>query len=561
MLEELHVKNLAIIDEVSVSFGKGLNILTGETGAGKSVIIGSINLALGGRAGKGIVRNGKETGFVELVFSVDTSIKKELEKMDISIEDDILIINRKFTNDRSISKINEETATLSKVRKVASLLLDIHGQTENQTLLLEKNHLEILDKYCKNEVSELKSTLKALVSKYHEKNTELLKCSEDEANRTRELEFLKYECDEIERAKLLKDEEEELDKKVRRYEASSKIIGFVEEIRSLLDEGGTQDSIGNIVKITSRLSAVDESSSELLTQISEIEGLLNDFERTLSIYVESSMFDEVDFSNSVDRLNTIRNIFAKHGNTYEGTMEFYETSLERIERLENFAEYKKELSCEVEELKTEILVTCNKLSTIRSKFAKSLSLEVRSALTDLNFTTLEFEVSVERLESFTEKGNDDVVFKISTNIGEPLRPISEVASGGELSRIMLGIKSVMADTDDIPTLIFDEIDTGISGRTAQMVAEKMAVISKERQLIAITHLAQISAMADNHFLIEKKAESDHTFTNIHRLDENGIINELSRILGGVAITDQIMSSAREMRKLATETKKKLRRTK
>lgn len=560
MLEELHVKNLAIIDEVSVSFGKGLNILTGETGAGKSVIIGSINLALGAKAGKGIVRTGKDTGFVELVFSVDDFIKKELEKQDIFVEDDILIIKRKFTNDRSTSKINEETVTLSKVRKVASLLLDLHGQTENQTLLLQKNHLEILDEYCKNEIWDLKTQLKNKVSEFRKKEMELSEYNEDEASRTRELDFLRYECEEIKNANLVEDEEEELDKKVRKYEASSKIVGFVEEARKLLDEGGTQDAVGNIVRSMSKLSSIDEDAGELLGQISEIEGLLNDFERSLSDYADYNVFDEADYSNSEARLDKIRGIYAKHGGTFKTAKEFYENSLKIIEKLENFSEYQEKLSNEVEFLKRDVLILCDELSALRKKFAGKLSDKIKKALEDLNFMTVKFEILLKNTENFTEKGNDEVVFNISTNPGEPLRSISEVASGGELSRIMLAVKSVMADTDDIPTLIFDEIDTGISGRTAQMVAEKMALISNNRQLIAITHLAQISAMADNHFLIEKKMEENHTFTDIRKLTEKDIIRELSRILGGVAITEQIINSATEMRKLAIETKKKIRRS-
>ena len=555
MLEGLHVKNLIIIDEAEVSFGEGLNILTGETGAGKSVIIGSINLALGAKAGKNLVRSGKDSGFVELVFSVNEDTKKKLENLDIIPEDGLVVITRKFTAERSVSKINGETVTLSKVREAASLLLDIHGQTENQTLLLPKNHLEILDRYCKEEVKPLISKLKELVCEYREKENELLEYSTDEASLSRELDFLKYECSEIKKAKLVKDEEEELDKKVRKYAASSKIVSLVEEARkNLADSDGADDSIGNIVRAMSRLSDVDEGAEELLNQISEIESLLNDFERSLSDYADENVFDEADFMQSEARLDKIRGIFAKHGGSYESTQSFFDISLKQIEKLEHSSEYKEKLSTEVERLKKLILAECDKLTEVRKKAALELGKKVKQALIDLNFLQVDFGLEFNKTKDFTSKGNDEVVFKISANPGEPMRSISEIASGGELSRIMLAIKSVMADTDEIPTLIFDEVDTGISGRTAQMVAEKMALLSGKRQLIAITHLAQIAAMADNHYLIEKKADETHTATDIRKLDENEEVEELARILGGVAITENVINSAKEMKNLATETK-------
>jgi len=555
MLEGLHVKNLVIIDEAEVSFGGGLNILTGETGAGKSVVIGSINLALGAKAGKSLVRAGKESGFVELIFSVNNDVGDKLRRLDIIPEDGLVVITRKFTGERSVSKINGETVTLTKVKEAAALLLDIHGQTENQTLQLSKNHLELLDKYLKEEVKPYKKRLKDLVTEYRNKENELLGYSADEASISRELDFLKYECKEIESAKLVKDEEEELDKKVRKYSSSSKIVSLIEEARkNLSDNGGADDSIGSIVRAMSRLSDVDETSVELLNQISEIESLLNDFERSLSDYADDNVFDEVDFMQSEARLDKIRGIYAKHGGSYKTTIDFLDASLAQIEKLEHASEYKEKLSMEVEKLKKVILSECDELTKVRKRGALKLSKLVKQSLIDLNFLQVEFDVEFAGSKDFTSKGNDEIIFKISTNPGEPMRSISEVASGGELSRIMLALKSVMADTDEIPTMIFDEVDTGISGRTAQMVAEKMALLSVKRQIIAITHLAQIAAMADNHYLIEKKADQNHTATDIRRLDEAEEVSELARILGGVAVTENVINSAREMKKLATDTK-------
>ena len=555
MLTGLHVKNLVIIDETEVSFGEGLNILTGETGAGKSVIIGSINLALGAKAGKNLVRAGKESGFVELVFSVNPETEVKLGKLDIEAEDGLIVITRKFTGERSVSKINGETVTLSKVREVASLLLDIHGQTENQTLLLPKNHLEILDKYCGENIRKLKSKLKDLVLEYREKENELAEYDTYETSLSRELDFLKFECSEIKKAKLIKDEEEELDKKVRKYSSSSKIVSLIEEARkNLSDNGGADDNIGNIVRAISKLSDVDEGAEELLNQISEIESLLNDFERSLSDYAEDNIFDEADFMQSEARLDKIRGIFAKHGGSYESTQSFLDESLKQIEKLEHASENKEKLSIEIEKLRKIILDECENLTKVRKKEGAKLAGKVKQALIDLNFLQVEFDLEFTKAKEFTSKGNDEIIFKISTNPGEPMRSISDIASGGELSRIMLAIKSVMADTDEIPTLIFDEVDTGISGRTAQMVAEKMALLSGKRQLIAITHLAQIAAMADNHYLIEKRADKTHTATEIRKLNSEEEVMELARILGGVAITENVINSAKEMKNLATDTK-------
>ena len=304
----------------------------------------------------------------------------------------------------------------------------------------------------------------------------------------------------------------------------------------------------------SRLSDVDETSVELLNQISEIESLLNDFERSLSDYADDNVFDEADFIQSEARLDKIRGIYAKHGGSYETTIDFLDASLAQIEKLEHASEYKEKLFMEVEKLKKVILSECDELTKVRKRGALKLSKLVKQSLIDLNFLQVEFDVEFAGSKDFTSKGNDEIIFKISTNPGEPMRSISEVASGGELSRIMLALKSVMADTDEIPTMIFDEVDTGISGRTAQMVAEKMALLSAKRQIIAITHLAQIAAMADNHYLIEKKADENHTATDIRRLDEAEEVSELARILGGVAVTENVINSAREMKKLATDTK-------
>lgn len=555
MLESLYVKDLAIVDEVRVSFGKGLNIITGETGAGKSVIIGSVNLALGAKANKNLIRRGKDFAFAELVFSVDAEMEARLKDIDVFAEEGIVTIARRIGADKSISRINGETVTLAKAREVSSMLLDLHGQQENHSLLSSKNHLEILDRYCIKEVADLKIQIEEGVKQYKKKMEELESYNRDKISAERELDFFNYECHEIEAAKLIPGEEEELEERVRKYSYSGRIIDHLNEADEyIFGRNGAEEFVSKSVRLLSKLADMDKGAEELYEELSNIEALLSDFKSSLSDYAEGNVFDEEDFRKSEQRLDLIRGIYAKHGGSYLSTTAFFEEAKETIDRLTNFSAYKEALRQETAALKEEIIKACDLLSEKRKRAAKKFSAGVKKALKDLNFLQVEFEVEFKKQEMFNTKGMDEVTYLISTNPGEPLRNIAEIASGGELSRIMLAIKSVMADTDSIPTLIFDEIDTGISGRTAQMVSEKLALLSSKRQLIAITHLAQIAAMADEHFLIEKNSDESHTATEVKKLSEKESIKELARILGGAAITENVLSSAAEMKKLATASK-------
>lgn len=551
MLESLYVKDFAIVDEIRVDFGRGLNIMTGETGAGKSVIIGSINLALGAKANKNLIRRGKEVAFAELVFSVDAEMEKKLRNMDIFPEDGILTLARRIGQDRSVSRINGETVPLSKVREVSSLLLDLHGQQENHSLLSSKNHLDILDRYCLKEVENLKEELLKKVREYREKMEELSHYQKDKTQAERELDFLKYEYEEIERAELKEGEEEELEAKVRKFSYQGKIMSALNEVFSNVEGSkGAEELISKSVKLISKIVDMDEAAKGLLSELSDAEALLADFKSSLLAYADENVFDEALYHEAEQRLDFIREIYAKHGGSYRSTMAYFEEAEKEIDKLTHLHEYREKLLLATSELKEELLDVCDRLTEKRKKAGKRFASEVKKALTDLNFLQVEFEVAFEKTESFTARGNDELSFLISTNPGEPLRNLSEIASGGELSRIMLAIKSVMADTDSIPTLIFDEIDTGISGRTAQKVSEKLALISSGRQIIAITHLAQIAAMADRHFLIEKKSDEGHTATGIRCLKEEETIEELARILSGAEITENVLTSAAEMKKLA-----------
>lgn len=558
MLQHLHVKNLAIIDEVDVSFGDHLNIMTGETGAGKSVIIGSINLALGAKASKSLIRTGAEYASVELVFQVNEPVAEALKALDVYPEEGQVILSRRLTGDRSISKINGESVTLSQVRNVAELLLDIHGQHEHQSLLHIKNHLEILDRYGRLETEGLLTELKTFVKDWRQKKKELETFTLDEEKRLRELAFLEYEWNEMEEVAVRPGEEEELAAACRKMSNARKLWDLVHEIHELCSgDGGASELIGQAVRQMGRVTALDEAAENLQSQLMDLEALLDDFNREISGYEDSCVFDGAELARMEERLDEIRSLMAKHGGTYDSLQAYAKEAAENIERYRNYEIYKERCQKELTALEQEISKRNVQLSAIRQKYAATLAEEIRQALLDLNFLDVKFEIAFRTLDSFTEKGTDEVQFLISTNPGESVRPLADVASGGELSRIMLAVKSVMADADQIPTLIFDEIDVGISGRTAQKVSERMAAIAQNHQVLAITHLAQIAAMADHHFIIEKAAASDKTATQIRMLSQDGSVEELARILGGAEITELVRTSAAEMKKLAVETKAKI----
>ena len=553
MLHNLHVKNLALIEEAEVDFSKGLNILSGETGAGKSIIIGSIGAAIGEKVSKDMIRKDADYALVELVFSVDEQVRRKLAAMDILMEDDQVILTRRISGGRSVAKINSESVSASKLREAASLLIDIHGQHEHQSLLNEKNHLQILDAYAKREYKGLKEKLSDAYHEYIRVKHEFNEASLDTEQRARELSFLQYEAEEIEHAALTAGEDEDLEMQYRRFANGKQIMGGIGQVYELTSENGAAQMTGHAVLEIAKISAYDEKVRQLEEQLTEIDNLLNDFNRELSGYLDDADFEE-RFYEIEKRLDLINGLKAKYGGTIEKILSEYEHKLERIEKLSDYDAYLSGLSQKLEMKETELETLCKRLSAIRQKQASKLSKKIKSALIDLNFLDVQFEISLTRKKEYTASGYDEAEFLISTNPGEPVQSLTKIASGGELSRIMLAIKAVLADCDEIGTLIFDEIDTGISGRTAQMVSEKMNVISRDHQIICITHLPQIAAMADTHFLIEKQAIKNHTHTSIRKLDSGESITELGRMLGGVKVTNTVLKSAKEMKDLAVATK-------
>ena len=552
MLLELHVKNLALIEKADVEFGEGLNILTGETGAGKSIIIGSVTMALGGKAPKGSIRPGADYAYIELVFSVTGEEKrKALRELEVEpTEDGLVIISRKLTPARSISRINDETVTMARLSQITGLLLDIHGQHEHQSLLYKSKHLEILDAYVKAATQPVKQTIADRYRIYRSLEEKLRGFDLDAESRIREADFLRFEIEEIEASALKEGEEEELTSVYRRYSHSRRIA----ECLGAAYEAVEGEWLARALKEVEQASEYDESLGGIRDQLYDADSILRDAGREMSAYLDSMEMDEETFRKTEERLDLIHNLQAKYGPTVEAICQKLEQKKKRLEELEDYDAHKKRMEQELEECRNGLEKLCTQLTGIRKKASGTLVKKIRQGLVDLNFLDVEFDMEFEKLDHFTPSGWDGAQFLISTNPGQPMRPLKDVASGGELSRIMLAIKTVLADSDDIPTLIFDEIDTGISGRTAQKVSEKLMLIARSHQIICITHLPQIAAMADSHFEIAKSASQGRTITTIRLLDRKASVEELARLLGGARITEAVLKNAGEMKELADRTK-------
>lgn len=559
MLLNLHVKNLALIDEAEVEFEKGLNILSGETGAGKSIILGSINLALGGKAGADIIGKYGESALVELTFGVDSpQVCEKLNNMDIYPEKGIITVTRRIMPGRSIIKVNGETVTASLVKQVTGLLIDIHGQHEHQSLLYKSKHLEILDRYGASELKEPKEQLKKAYKEYTEAKKRLEEFTIDEDERNRNISFLQYEIEEIENAALQPMEDEAVEQNYRRMINGKKLVGIVSEAKYLVDssaEACASECVSRACQALNQGVQYDDRLRELAEQLADIEGLINDFGRDLGDYADELTYDEAEFFNTEKRLDLINGIKAKYGRTLEDIENYKQNAIEKLKFYEDYDEAFVKAKNTVDKAYKNAVNLCKIISDIRKRAAGELAVLMKKALLELNFSQVEFEINITHLKDITSGGADEAEFMISLNPGENLKPLVKIASGGELSRIMLGIKSVLAAKDDTDTLIFDEIDTGISGRTAQKVSEKMMGIAKNHQIICITHLPQIAAMADTHFLIEKNVDNDTTSTIIRKISPDEIIEELSRMLGGTQITDLVRENARQMKQLATDSKK------
>ena len=541
MLIELHIKNLALIKKADIYFKEGLSVLSGETGAGKSILIDSINLALGAKANKDIIRVGENEGFVELIFTLDEKRKEKLKAMDISFEDDMLILTRKISTSRSVCRINDETVTLGKLREITDTLIDIHGQHEHQSLLSAGNNLVLLDSFCPKELIKLKSELSNDYGELKKINQRIQE-GIDERLRKREIDILDFEINEIKDAKIKENEEEELEQVFKKGKNISKINDVLVELLSELEN----ESIGNNIRDVFDIVALDDSLNVVVSNLNTIEDLISETIHYTNRYLDSLEYNEREYDKVIERLDTIRHIKSKYSNDYHKIQELLKEKENRLNFLKDFGEEVVLLRKSAAKLEESILERCTLISAMRKEVAVTLTGKIKEELEDLNFLGVEFEIRFTKKDKISRDGYDAVDFLISTNPGQPMKPLQMVASGGELSRIMLALKTVFASSDDIQTLIFDEIDTGISGKTAVKVGEKLMNISRGRQVLCISHLPQIAVMADQNLFISKSTDGKTTQTNIDLLDKEGKIKEIARLIGGNNLTEGVLKTAREM---------------
>ena len=545
MLDRLLVKDLALIEKSVVEFSGGLNVLTGETGAGKSILLGSIQLALGQKANKDLIRHGKEQAIVELDFSLTEEEVRRIQALeeDLELEEERLLIRRKISEKKSDIRVNDLGLTLAKLREITGGLLDLHGQHEHQSLLREGSHLEIIDGFRKKQGGKL---LEEVAEAYHllqEKKKALQKFSLKEEERKRELDFLDFEIQELAEAHLSEGEEAELTKEYSLYENMDRLKSLLLSAKESLEEMDFHRPI----QAVEEAKDFDESLKGLSDSLYDLEAVGEDCLRSLDHYLDHAEVDEEKLFTLGERLEQIRRVMMKHGGTEAKALAALAKKEERRTFLldyEKDEEKAKKAIVEQEKLLREKAVL---LSKERQEDAKVLAKQIQGEMQEMGFLDTKFEFHFQEKKEPTEKGLDEVEAYVSLNPGEPLRPLREVGSGGELSRIMLSIKTVLADTDGVSTLIFDEIDTGISGRTAEKVGEKLQKIAKNHQVILITHLPQIAAKADHHFLIEKTVEEGATHTRIHPLEEKESIEELARLLGGDEISEASLENARELK--------------
>ncbi|MDY6222176.1 MAG: DNA repair protein RecN [Candidatus Alectryocaccobium sp.] len=559
MLTELHVKNIALIEEVDLFFENGLNVITGETGAGKSLLMGAVDITLGGKFSPDMIRSGADSALVELVFTTDDEeVISKLREKGYDIEDGEIIISRKLTNGRTVSRINGESCTAAILKETAGQLINIHGQRENQILLKNDRQLGMLDSYARKELTGLKEDVSRHYDEYKKALDEYNKFTMDEEARLREKSMLEYEIKEIEEAALKEGEEEELEKQYRIMKNSRNIVEALGNVHEYTGyDNGAGDLIGRALKEIETVSGYDEVLKDIEASIADVESILDDINRQAAAYLEEFTFSEQEFMDVEARLDKIREIEAKFGADVEKVNKYKDEACERLAFLENYDTDRLKAAEELKNSESRLKEACEALSGKRKTAAKSFAEDIKKQLKELNFAETKLEIAFKKTDSYRRNGTDDIDILISANPGEPVRELSRVASGGEISRIMLAIRNILADEENTGTLIFDEIDTGISGRTAQKVSEKMASIARGHQILCVTHLAQIAAMADSHYLIEKSVDAGKTITNVRRLAKTEETEELARILGGAVITDAVKQNANEMKKLADEYKEKI----
>ena len=535
MLGQLHIKNIGIIDEITINFEEGLNILTGETGAGKSLIIDSISAITGARMSKDIIKHGEKMALVEACFFEN--------------EEETILSREFYQNGRSVCKINGRMVTLSELKTVGESLIDIHGQHDNQSLLNEKTHLNLLDGFACNidkKFITLKMEYKKEFEAYQNIKEKMKINFGNEAERARRIDLLKYQKEEIESAYLKEGEEEELESKRNIIMNSEKIAKSLGKSYSVLEEV-VLDNIGVVAHELSSISHVDNKYDELLKTVNDAYYSLKEVSSDISCYLEDVNFNEEEQATIENRLDVICSLKRKYGNDIPKILSYLEKTSEELDFLENSEEEIQKLEKELKQKENVLNELANKIREMRKKAAKRIEEKVKKELQDLEMKHAYIEFDFQENHSFTESGKDIVQIFICTNVGEGLKPLVKIASGGEISRVMLALKVVLCTYDNIGTMIFDEIDTGISGQAGKAVAEKMKLIGKTHQVLCVTHLPVIAAAGDANFFIEKETKNGRTYTEVLKIDEEETIKEIARILNGNDITNAVLMHAKEMR--------------
>lgn len=549
MLKNIHLKNIALIEEADIDLGSGLNIITGETGSGKSVIIGAVNIALGGKASRSIIRRGADYALAELLFTnAPPDALSVLDSLGIERDGRNISITRKITRDSSSARVNGELVTLNSLKKITSLLADVHGQHEHQSLLSPAKHMEIVDGFGGDAVLNEKHLLADELFHYRQLRKEYSAYDMDAEELEREVSLIEYECTEIEAAALTPGEDTRLENDYRKMLKLRKTIGSVKKTAEIFTaESGVTALASDALKEMDLACSADSSLSGFRSALTDIESLSKDLSAELERYIAANADDGQKFKETEERLNLINHLKSRYGKSIEEIIEYDERNRSRLEFLKGGEETKKSLAVELSESRNKINIIAGELSSARKKAAAVLEPLIKENLRDLNFLNTDFKISFSLAEKISANGFDRIEFLISANPGEPLKPLAEVASGGELSRVMLALKSAAAENDSIPTLLFDEIDSGISGLTAQRVSEKLVALSREHQIICITHLPQIASMADEHFLIQKETNSGGTISGVTELTENGSVKALAAMLSGAEITESSLANARELK--------------
>lgn len=549
MLRKLHIKNFAIIDNLTIDFDNGFNVLTGETGSGKSIIIEALGVVLGGRSNKEMIKTGSDSAYVEALFYVDSYIKNKLDEFGIEY-DELLVISREiYAGQPSIARVNNKTVTNNVLNAITSNLIDIFGQHEHQSLLDEKNHIHILDSFLFYESKSLLLEINQLYDEYLAIREKKKDMEIDSIQRERELDLIKYQIDEINSASLTA-EDENIEYEYKKINNLEEIFKYgnkaLDYIKGDYLEQNALDMIDKSLSQLKDLLKLDDAFQIYYDELQNYRFEISELSIKINSYLSSLYYDEERLLFLRERLDTINSLKKKYGNSINEILSYKNNLEEKYELLTNLENELKILDEKLNNLEKNIINKSNKLTKYRQNVAKELEENIKKQLLFLNMENVNFVVNFNKRQTISRNGIDEIEFLISTNLGEKLKPLSKIISGGEMSRIMLALKAIFADRDNIPSLVFDEIDTGISGRTAQLVGEKIKEISKTHQVIAISHLPQIVALADSHFSIYKSSEDNITITRVSKLSFEERIRELARMLGGVSITDTTLKHAKEM---------------